>query len=115
MAAEATVFSLLSGNAPVAALVAARIYPSVRPQDSGLPCIVFERVETQITQTLGGEIVLSMAKVEVRAIASTMAQADAISNAASTALAAYTHTERVSAYDPEADVFVSVTTHIVRD
>lgn len=115
MAAEATIFSILSGNGPVAALVDARIYPSVRPQESALPCIVYERTETEITQTLGGEVVLSMATVDVRAIASTMAQADSISNAASTALVAYTHTERVSAYDPDADVYVSITTHIVRD
>jgi hypothetical protein len=115
VAAEATVFTLLSGDSPVAALVAARIYPSVRPQESALPCIVYERTETQIIQTLSSEVVLSLATMEVRAISSTMAQADAISNAASTALAVYTHTARVSAYDPEADVFVSVTTHIVRD
>ena len=115
MAAEATIFSLLSGAAPVTALVTSRIYPSVRPQDGALPCVVFERMETEVIQTISAQFVMSMATVQVRAVSSTMAQADAISDAVRTALAVYTHTERASTYDPDADVFVSVTTYIVRD
>lgn len=115
MAAEGTVFSLLSGAAPVSALVSDRIYPSVRPQDGSLPCIVFERTETEIIQTISSSFVMALATMQVRAISATMAQADAISDAARTALAAYTYTERASTYDPDADVFVSVTTYIVRD
>ncbi len=115
MAAEATVFSLLSGAASVSTLVSNRIYPSIRPQDGPLPCIVFERMETEVIQTISSNFVMSLATMQVRAISATMEQADAISDAARTALAVYTHTDRVSAYDPDADVFISVTTYIVRD
>ena len=115
MAAEETLFSLLTGASPVTALVATRIYRSIRPQDGALPCIVFARMETEVIQTISSQFVMSLATIQVRAVSSTMTQADAISNAARTALAVYTHTDRVSAYDPDADVFVSVTTYIVRD
>ena len=115
MAAESTVFGLLSAASAVSALVAARIYPSVRPQEGALPCIVFERVETEIVQTVHGTFVLSLATIRINAISTTLAEADAISDAVRTALAAHTHTERLSTYDSDADVFISATTHIVRD
>lgn len=115
MAAEETIFSTLSGNAGVSALVSNRIFPSVRPQDSIVPCIVYHREATQVINTIHGTTALTIATIAVRAVAATMATADAISDAVDTALAAHMHDDRASAYDPDADVFISTTIHLVRD
>ncbi|MGE0187648.1 MAG: DUF3168 domain-containing protein [Hyphomonadaceae bacterium] len=115
MAAEETIFATLSGNAGVAAIVSNRIFPSVRPQDSIVPCIVYHREATQVIQTIHGATALTIATIAVRAVAATMATADAISDAVDTALAVHMHDDRTSAYDPDADVFISTTTHLVRD
>lgn len=44
MSAEAVVYALLSGAAPVTAIVDTKIYPAVAPEGTALPFLVYEEV-----------------------------------------------------------------------
>lgn len=44
---ETALYSILSGDADIAAMVSTRVYPLERPQKSALPAIVYRRVSGQ--------------------------------------------------------------------
>lgn len=82
MSAETTLYSTLSGAAGVSAIVAARIYPDVVPQDAALPCIGFARGETDYTTTIHATgPVAEDAVFEVSCMATTRSGADALAEA----------------------------------
>lgn len=54
MSQQSDLYTMLSGDATIAALVTTRIYPQKRPQDAASPAIVYAEVATEGTYTLGG-------------------------------------------------------------
>lgn len=85
MSAETSLYSALSGDAGVTAIVAGRVYPDVAPQGSALPAIVFERTQTDYLNTIHGTAIAQKASLEVWCMAETRAQAEALCNAVETA------------------------------
>ncbi len=81
MSAEASLYALLSNAAPVTALVAARVYPDVAPQESALPAIVFERANTEYLNTIHGTTVGARVTLEVWCMAEGRSAAEALADA----------------------------------
>ncbi|PZR07076.1 MAG: hypothetical protein DI536_28895 [Archangium gephyra] len=83
MSLEALLFSLLTGAAPIAALVAQRVFPDVAPQDAEDPLLVVTVVDRVPELTLAGapENTLSNARVQIDAYAKTRAEASALATA----------------------------------
>lgn len=58
MAIQSDLYSLLSGDGTLLALVTVEgnvnIYPQKRPQAAGSPCVVYQQVATEGMHTLGG-------------------------------------------------------------
>ena len=64
---EEALFTRLSGFAGLVALVAARIYPVVLPQDVTLPAVSYQRVSGPRTSAMGSDPGLSHPRFEVSA------------------------------------------------
>lgn len=93
MSAETTLYATLSGAAGVAAIVAARIYPDVVPQDAALPCVGFARAETEYTATIHTAApVAEDAFFDISCMATTRSGADALADAVVAACGAANHT-----------------------
>ena len=68
---EQAIYSVLSGNAAVSALVSTRIYPTIAPEGASLPFLAYRRVETEHVQTKSRtQDDLARARIEVRCVAS---------------------------------------------
>lgn len=52
------IYTALSGDATLAALVGTRIYPQWRAQDAALPAVTFYQVSENPQNTIGGELAL---------------------------------------------------------
>lgn len=57
MSAESEIYSTLSGDVDVAALVGVRIYPDMIEQGADVPAIAYSRASTDLEQTIGGAII----------------------------------------------------------
>lgn len=62
---ETKIYTALSGNATVAAKVAARIYPVVMPQDPTLPVITYQRMGAEHLTALSGFVGLENAHIRI--------------------------------------------------
>lgn len=87
MSAESDIKTALEA-AGVTALVSTRVYPDIRPQDDALPAIVYGRDSTEFITTIHGTVALTRAQMYVGCYAETRAGAEAVANAAHTALLA---------------------------
>ena len=71
MRAEQVVYTLLTGNAAVAALVGTKIYPGLIPQNTAMPAVTYELVSgveiLPINAQAGGVILRSRVQVSVLA------------------------------------------------
>jgi len=85
MSAETSLYSALSGNGAVSALVGTRVYPDIAPQEGSLPAIVFERSDTEYVNTIHGTAVAQRASMEIWCMAETRASAEQVCNAVETA------------------------------
>ena len=54
MAVQSDLYTILSGDSNLTSLVTTNIYPQVRPQDAGSPCVVYQEIATEGSFTLGG-------------------------------------------------------------
>lgn len=82
MSAEQDLYTVLSGNAGVMALVSTRIYPDIVPEDAALPAIAYQRAQTEFVTTIHGGTSLGQTVVlEVSCVATTRAGALALANA----------------------------------
>lgn len=109
MSIETDVYAALSGAAGVTALIGTRIYPNVRPQDSDVPCVVFDRSGTEVIQSIHGPILATIARVDVTAVSATRAQCESIADAVVGALVAagFNYHDRVAEYVPDADAHIA--------
>ena len=106
MSAESDIFAELSPA--LAALVGARIYPDVRPQEDELPAIVYYRESTEPINTIHGTNVGERVTMGVQCLAETRLEAEAIATAAQNALSSRALLERTATYIPEIDVFAAI-------
>jgi hypothetical protein len=89
MSAETELYDALTEAAPVAALVGARVYPDLVPQEQVLPAIGYARLTTEpITTIHSSAPVMERVTLEVACMASTRTGADALADVASVALGA---------------------------
>lgn len=65
MSFEASVYTSLSGSVDVTALVDGRIFPSVAPEDTLMPCVVYTVLNDMPLETLNGPTNLSDAKLQL--------------------------------------------------
>jgi hypothetical protein len=87
MSAESAVVSALTAGG-VTALVSTRVYPDVRPQEDIMPAIVYQRSGTTFETTIHGTVAVTRAQMGVGCYAETRAGAEAVADAAHTALLA---------------------------
>ena len=109
MSAESAVYAALSGAAAVTALVSTRIYPDTREQETDLPAVIFVRTGTAFEVDIHGAVDLTRTTVAVISFALTRAGAEALADACQAALLAarMTPSERLSDFDPEAEIYSS--------
>lgn len=75
---ENAIYSILSNDADVTALVSTRIYPMTAPQGTALPYIVYAREATDHHEVLAGSAGFARATMSVESFATTYLSARAI-------------------------------------
>ena len=90
MSLESALYTTLTGNAGLAALVSTRVKPDVLPQGTVLPAVVYQRVSTPRSQVLGASqaVAVSRPRVQFSCWGSTFDEALAVCSALRTALLA---------------------------
>lgn len=108
MSAETNLKTTLDAASPLAALVSTRIYPDARPQDDILPAVVYVRIGTEYVPTIHGTIALTRAQLAVLAFGVTRASAEAVADAAQTAVLAadFLLINRVGDFDADTRTYV---------
>ena len=103
MSAESSLYSLLSGNGGVTALVSTRIYPDAMPEKTTYPAIVFARIGTEPLVLVHGASGYADMEFSIGCWGETRAAADAVASAVQTACATSTFsiTGREAGFDPE--------------
>ena len=69
MSVQSDLYDLLANDANVSGIVGTDIYPGVRPQDAGTPCLVYHEVATEGTFTLGGVAIDEQSSYQLAALA----------------------------------------------
>ena len=83
---EEALYSCLTSDAGVAALVSTRIYPNVVPQDIALPAVAYQRISTTRVMAHDGPTGVANARFQFTVSASTYSSARNVANAIRTAL-----------------------------
>lgn len=110
MSAETTIYNTLSGNAPVTAICATRIYPDWLSQELILPAIVYVRANTEVVDTLLTASVAEKAVMEIWCNAEKRVSAEDLADKAATALnvGLLAVVDRRAEFDPESLIYSSV-------
>jgi len=111
MSSETTLYSTLAADPAVSALVDARIYPDVVPQDVTGAAIAYLKVGTEPVTTLHTNVPLaSFTTLEVWCMAGKRADAEAVASAAMDALGAalFNLLDRRAEFDADNDLWASV-------
>jgi len=77
---EQAIYNILSNDAIVTALTSSRIYPSVVPQDKGLPAITYERISSMRHYAMGTDPGVSETVLEITAISTSVSTVGDLSN-----------------------------------
>jgi hypothetical protein len=113
MSAETELYNALTGAAPVAAIVSTRVYPDLVPQEQALPAIGYARLGTEPIGTIHSSApVVERVTLEVACMAATRISADALADAAATAMGAagFRATDRRAEIDSENNFSATVIT-----
>lgn len=90
---EAAVYSILTADSTLAALVGTRVYPQVAPQDVALPYVAYERISTsRVYSHSPGVSQLARARFQFTAGSTSYSDVRAVVNAVRGALDAYSGT-----------------------
>lgn len=89
MAVEEDIYSFLTGNAGVAALVGTRVYPLMLPQDCTLPAVAYRRVDTPRIYSHQGYSGLARPRFQFDCLAASYASASAVAEAVRSAFAGW--------------------------
>lgn len=119
---EAAIYSILSTNAGVIALVSTRIYPILLPQTALLPSITYARISTEREFTFVVDPGLSTARIQVDIWGENVSSVQNVSEAVRSALHRYIGTiagvvidechidNETMMYEPETEIY-----HVVID
>jgi len=83
---EEGIFSLLSADSGVAALVGSRIYPTQAPQNVTYPCVVYQRVGAERAHHTTGASGVSEVRMQVASLAESYSGAKALGAAVRAAM-----------------------------
>lgn len=110
MSAETAVYTALSGHGGLTALVAARIYPDVLPEETAYPAVVFSRESTSPIRSISGHYFGADVSMQVGCWGKTRTEADSVGAQAEAAmLAAGMMTKgKTAGYDPETELFATI-------
>lgn len=81
MSLDTKLYTLLSGDSAVAALVSTRIYPVLAPQGAALPMVIFTRISSGREYTLSGATGLENPRVQIDCYSETYSEAKSVSEA----------------------------------
>ncbi len=119
---EAAIYSVLSADLGLTALVSTRIYPLLLPQNAILPALTYARVSTERESAFVSDPGLSTARIQVDVWADTVASVQNVAEEVRGALHRYrgtiatvvieeSHIENeIMMYEPETEIY-----HIVQD
>lgn len=113
MSAESTLYSTLTGAAPVIAIVSTRIYPDVVPQEQAVPCIAYARIQTEYVRTIHSAVPVAQTDtIEIACMSTKRADAETLADAVITAVAAagFRPTDRRAELDQENNLWATVLT-----
>ena len=111
MTPEEILNTTLLGNAPLSAVVGARIYPSALPQEPTLPAIAFNREDTEFVTTIHNDTIhAEIATLNIYAMGKTAAIAEATALLIRGALPAgmLRPSSQAAQYDFETDTFTTM-------
>lgn len=83
---EEAVYSRLSGNVAVAALVSTRIYPNKIPQEATLPAIAYQRISARRVKAHAAPTGLARVRVQVTCVARSYSEVKGLAAAVRTAM-----------------------------
>ena len=83
---ETLVYSTLTGNSSVAAIVSTRVYPLILPQGCDLPAITYERISTEYISTLSGFAGMERVRMQIDVLAESYSAAKSLSASVITAM-----------------------------
>lgn len=87
---EAAVYSILTADSTLSALVGTRIYPNVVPQDVTLPAVAYQRISTsRVYSHSPGVSQLARPRFQFTSVARSYSDVKAVANALRGALDAY--------------------------
>jgi hypothetical protein len=86
---ETAIYSILTGNADVAALVFTQVYPNILPQNTALPAIVYQQVSGVRDYTSDGADGLVNSRYQLNCFANTYAKAKELFEAVRKAVSGY--------------------------
>lgn len=89
MAVEEDIFSFLTGNSAVAALVGRRVYPLTIPQDEDLPAVAYRRVDTPRIYSHDGYSGLARPRFQFDCVGTSYASASQVATAVRVAFAGW--------------------------
>jgi len=110
MAIEENLYSYLTNDAAIAALVGTRVYPLTAEQGASLPLLVYQRVSTPREVSQSGSSGLAHPRFQISCLAASYGDAVALANAVVAALNGYKGTFgagsiQASFVDTELDVY----------
>jgi len=101
MTIETDLYTTLSGNAGLSALVSTRIYPNLVPPNTANPCIDYSTVAESRVDTLAGISDMRRSMIQISCHADTYASAKGVAEAVFSALDGNGYLESaVDYYDP---------------
>jgi hypothetical protein len=78
---EEAIYSKLTGDAGVSALVSTRVYPNVVPQDIAMPAVAYQRISTVRDMAHDGPLGIAHARFQFTISASSYSSARNVANA----------------------------------
>lgn len=110
MSAEQVTAEALAAGATLTALVGTNLFPDEIPQDKSIPACTYERQDSLPEFTLDDTLTAEKVQIAVTGWAKTRTEANAIADAAVSAMAAggYLKVNRNAAYVPELDEYAAV-------
>lgn len=110
MSAESILNGVLTGAAPLSALVGTRIYPDVLPDKTSYPAVVFSREKTERVTSISGRSFGAEIVFHIAAWGKSRTQVDAVADEIEIATDASSQIvlgDRTASYDPDTDLFAS--------
>ncbi len=110
MTAETDLYSALSGDSSVTAIVGTKIFSDIPDEGESAPFIFFERLDTDMVYSIhSGVPIAQMAQMAVVCYSDTREQAESIGDLCVTAASnsGFVYVGRQGEYDPESKLFAA--------